>query len=300
MQFRNVSIIIPTLHSPMIGEVLQALYRQSSYHAVGEIIVVGLAEAGAVTAPARLVPTGQPLSAAAARNLGASLASGDILLFIDSDCIAHPQLVERHLEQHRAGHSVVGGSIVLETDDAYWRLCDNLLAFTPFLNTMPAGERPYLPSCNLSISRTLFQAVGGFDEQFAGAAGEDIDLSLRLRNRGQRLFFTPAAQVYHRPPRVTATTVARHLRAFGRIQVILHQRYASLGRSTLPGRLRPWVGVLMAAAPLLAIFDTVRWYYRYPQLWSYWRCFPGVAWGKSAWYWGYSEMVLTSRRGTEQ
>lgn len=292
----NVSIIIPTLHSPIIDKVIQSLEQQTDRGSIVEIIVVGQIESGTNIAPAQLVPTVQPVAAANARNLGAQRATGDILLFIDSDCLAHPKLVACHLEQHRRGHNVVGGSIAIEPDDTYWRLCDNLLSFTPFLANMPAGERPYLPSCNLSIPRSLFTAAGGFDERFSGAAGEDVDFSFRLRERGYRLFFTPEAQIFHRPSRVSAKTVARHLRSFGQVQVVLHQRYQHLGRSALPKQLSAWTGLLMAAAPLLATIDAVQWYYRYPQLRGYWYCLPGIVWGKSAWYWGYSEMVVMQSR----
>lgn len=283
----KVSVIIPTLHSPIMSDVIRSFERQTARETISELIVVGQIDPSIITPPARLVLTDHPVAAATARNIGAQVATGDILLFIDSDCIADPQLVANHLSRYRDGHPIVGGSIVIESHDTYWRLCDNILAFTPFLAIMPAGERPYLPSLNLSLPRSIFTAVGGFDERFSGAAGEDIDLGFRLRARGYQLFFAPEAQVLHYPSRVTATTVARHLRAFGRIQVILHQRYHHARRIT-----RAWAGLLQAITPLLALADALRLYSQYPQLRHYWSCLPGIVWGKSAWYWGYSEMLL--------
>jgi len=288
----NVSIVIPTLHSPIIRDVIMSLDRQTASSCIREIIVVGQCTSDKVIPPARFVPTSRPVAAAVARNLGARIASGDVLLFIDSDCIAHPYLVECHLAHHMRGQMVVGGSIAVEKDGAYWRLCDNLLSFTSFLNIMPSGERSYLPSLNLSIKRSLFIDIGGFDEQFGGAAGEDIDFSLRLREKGYRLFFDSDAIVYHRPHRVNVDAVINHLRSFGRIQVILHQRHRQLGRSALPSCLRPWVWLLLSVAPLLSVTDVLRLYYRYPQLRSFWHCLFGMALGKSAWYWGYGEMLL--------
>ena len=135
----NVSIVIPTLHSPIIRDVIMSLDRQTASSCIREIIVVGQCTSDKVIPPARFVPTSRPVAAAVARNLGARIASGDVLLFIDSDCIAHPYLVECHLAHHMRGQMVVGGSIAVEKDDAYWRLCDNLLSFTSFLNIMPSG-----------------------------------------------------------------------------------------------------------------------------------------------------------------
>ncbi len=279
----------------MLRDVIMSLDRQTASSHIREIIVVGQCTPDQVIPPARFVPTSRPVAAAVARNLGAQIASGDVLLFIDSDCIAHPYLVERHLALHTSGRMVVGGSIAVERDDAYWRLCDNLLSFTSFLNIMPSGDRAYLPSLNLSIRRSLFIAIGGFDERFGGAAGEDIDFSLRLREYGHHLFFASDAIVYHRPQRVNVAAVIDHLRSFGRIQVLLHQRHRQLGRSALPNGLRPWVWLLLSVAPLLSVADMLRLYYRYPQLRSFWHCLPGMALGKSAWYWGYGEMLLLQR-----
>ena len=92
---------------------------------------------GSIPAETRFVPTPQPISPAAARNLGARLASGEYLLFLDADCIAAPDLVERILARHRQGHAVVGSSMIIEADN-YWVLCDNLLAFASFLSQSPA------------------------------------------------------------------------------------------------------------------------------------------------------------------
>lgn len=292
----NISVIIPTLHSPIIRDVIASLDQQTARSNINEIIVVGQCKPDHVIPPARFIPTNRPVAAAVARNIGAQAASGDVLLFIDSDCIAHPCLVDFHLALHKSGQMVVGGSIAIETNDNYWRLCDNLLSFTPFLSTMPAGERAYLPSLNLSIRRSIFMAIGGFDERFGEAAGEDIDFSLRLRLHGHQLFFAPNAKVYHRPQRVNARTVAHHLRSFGRIQVVLHRRHHLLGQSLLPERLRPWAGLLLSIAPLLATLDTLRLYHRYPQLRPFWHCLPGIVLGKSAWYWGYSEVLLLQER----
>lgn len=288
----SLSVVIPTLHSPIIRDVIRSLEQQTARETIAEILVIGQTDPNAITTPAQLIFTNHPVAAATARNLGAQHATGDILLFLDSDCIAHPELVAHHLNRHRKGHTVVGGSIAIEPHDAYWRLCDNLLAFTPFLAMMPAGERPYLPSLNFSLPRTIFNAIGGFDERFSGAAGEDVDLSFRLRAQGHRLFFAPEAQVMHYPSRANAATVARHLRSFGRIQVILHRRSQRWDRITQSRQLRAWASLLQATAPLLALIDALQLYSRYPPLRRYWHCLPGIVWGKSAWYWGYSEMLL--------
>src|SRR5215212_7741193 len=192
-----ISIIIPNLHSPLIDQVIAALASQNARASIREVIVVGQDRYGRIPTDVRFVATPQPISPAAARNLGAQLAGGDYLLFLDADCIAAPDLVEQILRCHRQGHAVVGGALAPEPG-SYWRLCDNLLVFAPFLASASAGTRPYLTSTAISIARNVFAELGGFDESFA-PTGEDMDLSLRLRARGYELFFEPAAGVAHRP-----------------------------------------------------------------------------------------------------
>ncbi len=289
----SVSVVIPNLHSPLLDEVLAALGRQTGAALISEIIVVGQHNGASLAPPARMVTTPRPLAAAAARNLGAQQASGDYLLFLDADCLAAPDLLARLYARHQEGHAVVGGSVALETGN-YWRLCDNLLSFTPFLATATPGPRPYLPSLNFSLPRELLLAVGGFDESFPGAAGEDLDLSLRLRNQGQELFFEPRAIVYHRPQRSSARLVARHLRAFGRVHLRLQRRYAGRAAPHLSPRMRPWAGLILAAAPLLALADGLSLLGRQPPLRPYWPCLPGLVWGKAAWYWGLAEALLAT------
>jgi GT2 family glycosyltransferase len=285
-----VSVIIPSLNSPLIDQVIDALERQTAHDQIREVIVVGQDRYGRVPPQVRFIQTPQPISAAAARNMGAQLASGTYLLFIDSDCVAAPDLVERLLACHAQGQAVVGGGVALESGD-YWIECDNLLTFATSLSFIPAGPRLYLPSLNFSIIHELFTTLGGFDESFSRAAGEDIDLSWRLRQRGHALFFEPRAVVYHRPQRSSAGAVWAHLRSFGQAQSSLWRLFPDLENTHKKRRLRPFAGLIIAIAPLLALRDVVSLYRRLLPLRSFVQLAPGLIWGKTAWYWGVAEAL---------
>lgn len=288
---QNISVVIPNLNSPLIDQVLDALRAQTT--PPREVLVVGLDQPGLVREDGlvRLIATGRRISPAAARNLGASLAVGDYLLFIDADCIAAPDLVERMVERHRQGCAIVGGGVAVEPG-GYWTLCDNLIAFAPTLSVMPPGARSYLPSLNLSIARSLFQSVGGFDTAFPLAAGEDLDLSLRLRRQGHTLYFEPRAIVHHHHRRDSARAIWDHLRDFGRIYAGVQRRYSDMIGSRLNQRLAPWGGAIMAAAPLLALWNAIGIFRLAPTLPRYWYALPGMTWGKIAWYWGVAEALI--------
>jgi GT2 family glycosyltransferase len=290
-----ISIIIPNLHSPLIGQVIQALASQTVRSAIREVIVVGQDRYGLVPADARFVPTARPISPAAARNLGARLAGGEYLLFLDADCIAAPDLVERMLARLRQGYAVVGASMIIEADN-YWVLCDNLLSFASFLSQSPPGSRAYLPSFGFSISRALFNQVGGFDERFAGAAGEDVDLCLRLREGGYSLYFDPAARVTHRPARVSARAMLHHLRLFGRAYYRVQRLHAASMRSLLAHVPPAAVGLILALSPLLACADIVLLFRRSPELRAHPHASAGMIWGRMGWYLGVVEALLAAPR----
>lgn len=281
-----LSVVIPNLHSPVIGTVLDALRRQSV--SPDEIVVVGQDRYGQVRddEQVRFVETPQPISAAAARNQGAARARGDLLLFIDADCVAAPNLVAEHLAQHARGHQVVGGAYAPATP-GFWALCDHLTSYAPFLPEARPGPRPYLLSGNLSLSARLFAQVGGFDERFGGAAGEDLEFGLRLVRAGVTPSFHPGAIVDHHSPRLTLRGAMLHLEQYGAITArIRRQHRAVLPRSAgyeLAARM-PWL--LLLLAPALGLLKALP-LLRRASLRRYWYLLPGMAAQHGAWCWGF-------------
>lgn len=291
----QVSIVIPNLHSPLIGDVVAALRRQTLASAIREIIVVGMDRFNLVSPNVQFIATPQPVAPAIARNTGARAAQGQLLLFLDADCIAAPDLIEQLIARHAAGQPVIGGAMQIETD-SYWVLCDNLLSFTDTLASASAGERAYLPSFCLAVERELFEQAGGFDERFAGAAGEDIDLSMRLRGLGYSLQFEPALRVAHRPQRASARAVWQHQRGYGQMYYWVACEYPELLSSPL-ARLPSWVGnLLLLGAPALALKDIGWLLLRYPAARARASTLPGLIWGRIGWYAGIRQSLRKPAR----
>ncbi len=287
----KVSVVIPNLNSPLIDSVLQSLHQQQIPPC--EIIVVGRDDQQRIKnyPLVRFIETHKPVSAAVARNQGATAACGDIICFIDADCLAYPQCLHQHVQTHLQGEVVIGGGIAIR-DLHYWHLCDNLAVFAPFLTSQPRGERPYLPSLNLSIRRSLFLDLGGFDEHFVGASGEDADLSFRIRKRGYRLFFEPSASVEHRHRRLTSGDVWRHLSSFGRSYATIYPRYPELtGRYRRTDLACGRPDILRTIAPLLAVIDCIERWLKYPELRTYPHILPGILWSRLAWYDGLANGI---------
>lgn len=121
-----------------------------------------------------------------ARNVGVRHVDTDIVLFIDSDCVAHPDVVDRVREAFRDPElvSLTGSYDDTPPEQNFFSLYMNLRHhFThQRANTEDAS---FWAGCG-AVRRTVYEQIGGFDaEQFPMPMIEDIELGLRLRPKGK-------------------------------------------------------------------------------------------------------------------
>lgn len=276
-----ISIIIPNLHSPIIDRTLASLEAQTYDHRQVEVLVVGQDKYRLVTEGEmiRFIPTERPVIQSIARNIGARQAQGDILIFIDADCIADPDwlavLVARFEDPNV---QLVGGGLFFPSDD-YWTLCDNIAILYEWLSTNPRGTRLNLASLNLAIRREAWKQLGGFDETLVKA--EDTELSIRARLAGYVLHFEPEAIVTHRPDtaRNQLGQVLRRAFESGYWTMGVFTRYRDeIGLA--PYYRRAWV--MLLSAPLTAARITVK-IFRNRELRRFWYTLPVVYVNKLLW-----------------
>lgn len=138
---------------------------------------------------------------AIARNLGASEARSEIILFTDADCRPCTEWLAAMLEPFFEDPSVVG------VRGAY---CTEQTALVPRLIQYEYNHRykllkkrawvDYIGAYSAAYRRKIFLANGGFSELFRQASSEDGDLSYRLSAKGLKLVFSPKAVVKHFHP----------------------------------------------------------------------------------------------------
>lgn len=199
-----VSVIIPVYNDPIrLKTCLQALedqtYPKNSYEVIVvdngsdksiEPIVVGFSQA---RASYEIHP-----GSYAARNKGISVSRGEILAFIDSDCIPAPNWIERGVVNllDTPTHEIVGGKVEFFFKDSGHpiavELYDSMLNFDMKLY-IERGN--FTGAGNLFTFKRVFEHVGYFDRGLK--SGGDVEWGQRAASLGYKLCYADDARVAH-------------------------------------------------------------------------------------------------------
>lgn len=146
-------------------------------------------------------------------NSGIRIASREIVVFLDDDCIAHPSFLANIRKAHRnrpvaviqgMSESIPKGNIFVDTMGDHYRA---------FLETNRLGKNNLriLDNKNASVAKTILDRYGYFRETLP-CGSEDIELGIRLRSQGIPILFHPEIIAYHHERTTLGTFVAQHLR----------------------------------------------------------------------------------------
>lgn len=268
----RVSVVIPTYQRrESLLRALSALGEQTLPPEEYEIIVVmdgsddGSREAVASLSPQHSLRAlwQNNRGRAAACNAGVAAARGTLVVLLDDDMQATPDLLAAHLRAHEPGTrlAVIGAAPVAITSALAPPAVYVGRKFNRHLERLasiggPLGLRDFY-SGNLSIGRDMLNAVGGFDEAFTIYGNEDLELSIRLRSAGVQLVYNAeaiAVQSYEKD----FSGLARDNVAKGRTAVLLSRIHpAALGELKLgayrrePMVRRAGVGLLIGTTRIL-------------------------------------------------
>ena len=160
--------------------------------------------------PVRQIRLGSTdLCLSAARNRAALEAKGDLLFFLDVDCIPHPRLVG----DYAAGMDLSGGGVLMgevgylpkgaTRGGIDFALFEQLgvkhseRAGPPETSLGACRDYRCFWSLNFAMSAADFRRTGGFDESFSGYGGEDTDFGRVCATAGLDLYWVRGAKAYH-------------------------------------------------------------------------------------------------------
>lgn len=214
--------------------------------------------------PVRILVCARP-GAAAARNQGALQAKTQWILFMDSDCIPTSELIDGY-RQAMNGAIAYAGMVRAEGSDPVSRYYDaQCILNPPPIWDNGVGRPAYLITANALVWREALAQIGGLDERFPLAGGEDIDLGIRLWSVGQ-LSYAPAAQILH--------TFEPHLRPFAR-RFIRYGRGNRLLAARYQSDLAPRPIVPQLSSPLNRLLSHVQFLSLW---WGYYTTRPAQNW----------------------
>jgi GT2 family glycosyltransferase len=203
-----VSVVIPTYQRcASVRRALEALADQSlppeDYEAI--VVVDGSTDGTAEMLgnlkfefPTRVIMRSNG-GRAAACNAGLGAARGDIVVLLDDDMEPDYEFLTQHRKLQLADLAIgVMGAVPIIMEERSPPIAHYLSSkFARHMEMLSRsdyriGLRDFY-SGNFSIRRTKLLEAGGFDEDFREYGNEDLELSVRLRNIGVRLLFSPTA-----------------------------------------------------------------------------------------------------------
>lgn len=254
-----ISIVIPARDAAAtIGSQLGALAAQPGVDAC-EVIVAdngsvddtaAVVQEWADRLPVRVVDASSRGGAAAARNLGAAAAVGDLLLFVDADDVVLPGWLAAWQRLDPGVEFATGPVSSFRAGEAPQAIAADVVRAAPVLMAF----LPYAYGGNLAIQRPTWLASGGFPEDWPVA--EDVVLSWRLQLRGAALTYVHEAGLARRL-RPSAMGVLRQHYQYGRTDPRLFREFRSAGalRPGLWPAAHTYLG-LLARLPL--VFDATQ------------------------------------------
>ena len=230
----KISAIIPTFNRPKeLGVTIECLKQQSIPADDYEIVVVddGSCPPTSLTTgevvPRCSIVRLEGVERSAARNAGAEVANGRVLVFVDDDISVDSDFLSFHLRAHDEWPDVIAvGSV---------RLPDTLLA-TPYGRFRQKLEQNGIPqtrgltkmrnlctAANMSVPADLFRSLKGFDVELRSA--EDQDLALRHTSSEGMIAFIPEAIAIHNDSAIDIRTYCQRSEWGARQMVSFNERY---------------------------------------------------------------------------
>ena len=159
-----------------------------------------------------------------ARNAGAHAATGEVLAYTDSDCMADPDWLYFMIGTLISGeYAGVGGPNISPPAVNWIQAAVSAAPGGPSHVLLTDVVAEHIPGCNMAFLRTAFYSVGGFDTEYR-KAGDDVDFCWRLQTNGGVIAFAPSAIVWHYR-RFTLQAFRRQQEGYGEAESMLRFKH---------------------------------------------------------------------------
>ncbi len=182
--------------------------------------------------PVKLVRHEENRGFAVSCNDGTKTAEGLYVLFLNNDTIVLPGWMDNMVMAISGDHSIgLVGNLQIYPDDGSVQqagiVCGaDKMVYSIYAKQLPAShpavrrprEFPFIAGSCILLERTFFLSLGGFDEAYMNSC-EDIDLCLKVREAGRKVWYCPDSRIYHFESR----TVSGHSKSGANYQLLLRR-----------------------------------------------------------------------------
>ena len=135
---------------------------------------------------------------AKARNLGIEASQGDIIGFVDDDCLVAKDWIVLALQAHRRFPKIacIGGETLLKEKKSSMMISQQLSTWSIETGVRGKKEIIFFPTCNVSCKKEIFRNHK-FDERFIFPGGEDLEFFWRLFKDQHRFLWIKEMKVIH-------------------------------------------------------------------------------------------------------
>lgn len=259
-ELNGFSIVIATKGRVLLlGELLKSVYAaRKNFDGESEVILVDDSSKADVKEIEKLCEQYDARriyyspSVAEKRNVGARAGKYDIILFLDSDCLATPNLLNEHYKlytEERVG-GVAGLLEFVGEDTWFWEAVSKSPFVVCFGLPRWLSEVPWTPTANCSVRKEVFEKVGGFDKSFPDKpGGEDVDLGLRITKQGYTFKCTKDGLVYHsKKTWIPVKAMFKRLWHYGAANYYLIEKHKDYVMDILPRKTTVFFVVLLFLA----------------------------------------------------
>jgi glycosyltransferase involved in cell wall biosynthesis len=196
----QISVIVPVYNAELtIERCLNSLINQkydknyeiividSSSDRTGNIIREKFKEVRYVKLEGRAFP-------GKARNTGIGMAKGEIISFIDSDCIAEENWLDSIRNSFKGDKDAAGGSVGIANRKNNIALAEYILEFSDFLPAAPRRLLRTVPMCNISYRKEIFEKYGLIPDI---RTAQEVVFNWGLFKKGVKIHFNPDIKIRH-------------------------------------------------------------------------------------------------------